>query len=281
MSPAAGFEFEDAATHTRALTWYGGSLNLTSGQFGAEPKDQLPEGETVYRRLGDLDADGYDPNQHWYFPDHAASQNGNSADDAPWEGIGTGWFHSTLGGGTLGLRPVGLHTPRTNVSSDNLTTGNPAIDKMRGDFTVPTLFNGNFDAIAVKMDNQTIPGWSDTLQDQLVNINTVTSLNNHLSKLGSDRSIPNFAVELTSGESITHNRFVVPDWGVLRFDLFVPELTGGTVTVTLRGVDGEVESETIYLAEANGPYDLGYNDQDTYRIGYGNTGFETFHIELI
>uniref|UniRef100_UPI0020C4BFFA DNA/RNA non-specific endonuclease n=1 Tax=Oscillatoria sp. HE19RPO TaxID=2954806 RepID=UPI0020C4BFFA len=43
---------------------------------------------------------------------------------------------------------------------------------------------------------------------------------------------------------------------------------------------GHKIEETIHLLEANGPYDLGYNDADTYRIGYGITGFETFHVDV-
>jgi hypothetical protein len=170
-----------------------------------------------------------------------------------WEGIGTGWFHSVLGGGgALGLRPVGLHTPRTDVSQDNPSLGNPLLpnpvtDRMRGDFAVPTLFNGNFDAVAFNAGRaQTIPGWSlyndsvDALQNQLVDINTIPSLNGHLTKLGSNRVIPNYAVELASGESITHNPFVVPDWGVLRFDLHAPSLSGGDLKVSIRG-DGPIQ----------------------------------------
>jgi DNA/RNA endonuclease G (NUC1) len=73
---------------------------------------------------------------------------------------------------------------------------------------------------------------------------------------------------------------VVPEWGTLRFNLHVPDLSGGNLKVSLEGENGHKIEETIHLLEANGPYDLGYNDADTYRIGYGITGFETFHVDV-
>jgi len=46
---------------------------------------------------------------------------------------------------------------------------------------------------------------------------------------------------LNSGDSITHNRFVVLEWGSLRFDLHVPQnqlQSGRRVQVTLKATDG-------------------------------------------
>jgi DNA/RNA endonuclease G (NUC1) len=45
------------------------------------------------------------------------------------------------------------------------------------------------------------------------------------------------------------------------------------------GNPGNVKTQTIFLQDAVGPYDLGYNEADTYRLGYARTGFETFHID--
>ncbi|MCC3513801.1 MAG: hypothetical protein JGK29_33900 [Microcoleus sp. PH2017_17_BER_D_A] len=40
----------------------------------------------------------------WYTPDHTNASFTQGDIKAPWEGIGTGWFHSVLGGGSQ-LRP--------------------------------------------------------------------------------------------------------------------------------------------------------------------------------
>jgi hypothetical protein len=174
---------------------------------------------------------------------------------------------------------------------------------MRGDYAVPTLFNGNFDAVfqtpiaifplsspatAFRTGiSDAIPGWSfhnggnSGSTWDLVDWKDISSLSEYRNQLGYSPAQPNYALKLDSGESITHNRFVVPDWGTLRFDLFAPQLSGGTVTVSLQGEDGSSETEIIYLEAANGSYNLGYNDNDTYRIGYGNRGFETFHINAL
>ncbi|MCC3428426.1 MAG: hypothetical protein JGK12_32105 [Microcoleus sp. PH2017_01_SCD_O_A] len=71
----------------------------------------------------------FDPNfpaaKPWY-------DNGNG------EGVGEGWFYSVLGGGKEQRQysPTG----RVPVSFDNTLSAG-----MRGDYAVPTLFNGNFD----------------------------------------------------------------------------------------------------------------------------------------
>jgi DNA/RNA endonuclease G (NUC1) len=106
-------------------------------------------------------------------------------------------------------------------------------------------------------------------------------LNGHLTKLNSNRVIPNYAVELTSGESITHNPFVVPDWGALRFDLHTDDVSSislNTLTVTLQIVGGRSITQPIYLREAIGTASEYANDR--WRIGYGETGFETFTIDV-
>jgi hypothetical protein len=46
----------------------------------------------------------------------------------------------------------------------------------------------------------------------------------------------NDALKLDAVQSITHNRFLVPGWGALRFDLHVPSLTGEQVE-SLTGFD--------------------------------------------
>ncbi|NEQ97870.1 MAG: PKD domain-containing protein, partial [Cyanothece sp. SIO2G6] len=183
-------------------------------------------------------------------------------------------------------------------------------------FAVPTLFNGNFDAISANLGNrQSIPGWSSNYnvgrvldQSSLVNLTKISSLSTsyqigweetpdptrnrdgkpifgtYLDQLGLTPNDPNYkdyALRLNNGEAITHNHFVVPDWGVLRLDLHAPNM-GGLVEITIEDAtnSGNSVTQTIKLEEANGPHTNGYNDDDTYRIGYGSVGFETFHIEV-
>lgn len=56
------------------------------------------------------------------------------------EGVGTGWFYSVLGGGKD--KHPKLLVDRVPVSFDNTLES-----RMRGDYAVSTLFNGNFDAV--------------------------------------------------------------------------------------------------------------------------------------
>lgn len=66
----------------------------------------------------------------------------------------------------------------------------------------------------------------------------------------------------------------------MRFDLYGPT-TGGTIEVILEevGNSSNRKTQTITLEDAIGPYDLGYNNADIYKLGYARTGFETFHID--
>lgn len=96
----------------------------------------------------------------------------------------------------------------------------------------------------------------------------------------------NYALQMNAGDSITHNRFVVPDWGVLRFDLHVSEaeLTDGTVTASMQSdVPGfeDYTLGTINLTAAS--EEVGTPEsylEDINKIGYGKQGFETFHLPV-
>jgi DNA/RNA endonuclease G (NUC1) len=76
-----------------------------------------------------------------------------------------------------------------------------------------------------------------------------------------------------------HNRFLVPDWGALRFDLHVPSLTGGRVNVTMEATDGSAPWSTFVNLTAAAGTATSYL-ADTQRIGYGTTGFETFTFDI-
>jgi len=109
------------------------------------------------------------------------------------------------------------------------------------------------------------------------------ALHAELERIGVDQTKPNYALKLESGKSITHNRFVVPEWGNLRFDLHVPEAElkrGRSVLVTLSAADGSPlgVSSSINLTRAK--QTRGAYLEDTQRIDYGIQGFETFQFEV-
>ncbi len=157
------------------------------------------------------------------------------------DGILEGWYYSALAG----------HNSERNFNTNtfgqkvDLKIDNTAIRRQRGDFAVPTLFDGNFDAIESKNSdtNQLIPGWIGLNQSSLVDWKTIPSLNNagiigygsdgvplinkfsesYLTNLNITSSSPNnYALELKRNQSITHTAFVIPEWGKLRFNLHVP-----------------------------------------------------------
>jgi endonuclease G len=211
------------------LTWYAGTANLSGSKLPSE------NGETIYRRLGDLPQNNItDAAETWYTPDHTKASFSHGNARAPWEGIGTGWFHSVLGGGSE-LRPyfdggkkgkneLGnfedyLKNNRASVYEDNTYTDStkPFGTRMRGDYAVPTLFNGNFDAIAFKKSEHTIPGWSlfngsseDVSQSYLVDLLTIgiqeqntqeggLISSGYLDAIGYDENQPNYALRMGAG----------------------------------------------------------------------------------
>jgi DNA/RNA endonuclease G (NUC1) len=306
----AGFEPDNGqgASHRDALTWYAGTANLSGSKLPSE------NGETIYRRLGDLPQNNItDAAETWYTPDHTNANFSHGDDKAPWEGIGTGWFHSVLGGGSE-LRPyfdggkkgrneLGnfedyLKNNRVSVYEDNTYTAT-----LRGDYAVPTLFNGNFDAtIAPGIGSQPIPGWSFYNSPVAAN---QTSANNSLSveNLVDWRQIDtlndysrrqrNYALKLEAGNNITHNRFVVPDWGAFRLDLHTPGVPNrsnanpkGTLDVTIRPLDPSIQefSQTITLQKAQNSTDSNGVPStyltDKYKVDYGIKGFESFYMDV-
>ncbi|NJL83355.1 MAG: hypothetical protein HC890_11165 [Chloroflexaceae bacterium] len=291
----AGFSAETGdIAHQRALSWYAGTADLNREQFA--------NGELIYRREGDRLRDF--PGEvvlPWYRPVHEAANFAVGDRNAPGEGIGTGWFYSVLGGG-LDLRPLPETTERVFLWEDNTYRA-----RMRGDFAVPTLFNGNFDAIFTDLGNaQAIPGWAfynggggSLLQDSLIERHSELP---GVYTPGSDDN-DNYALELNPSESITHNRFVVPDWGVLRFDLHVPDvepasegsflrifIQENTPDATLYELTSDVLTkdalnsprqaqrlEGVEIISNPNPFAANYQGN---RISYGSQGFETFHFDI-
>jgi DNA/RNA endonuclease G (NUC1)/6-phosphogluconolactonase (cycloisomerase 2 family) len=291
-------------THGRVLTWYDGTSDLAV----AESPDAL------YRRRGDayrehfFDTDFYNLGREprfnpWYAPDHKASALLPPTDFDPAEGIGTGWFYSVLGGGK-DLRP------ETDVERVPLDFDNTSNERMGGDYAVPTLFNGNFDAVTNPHElvrntvSREIPGWSyhnsadSTLRrptDNLVDWRDIPALNEprrferidgtivektYLEQLKIEE--PNYALRLENEESITHNRFVVPDWGALRFNIHVPQLTAGEVKISIQGdapgFQNYQELGTVNLERASG-HRSDYAE-DLQKIGFATQGFETFQMDI-
>ncbi|MDC0835934.1 DNA/RNA non-specific endonuclease, partial [Geitlerinema sp. CS-897] len=302
--PLFGF----GGTHTRVPNWYAGTADLFPTHF---PFDSESDEGALFRRRGDgyydhLYDEAFPRVSPWYSPDHLGSEFAHGEESAPWEGIGTGWFYSVLGGGAaLNLRPSS-DVERVPVAFDN-TYDAP----MRGDFAVPTLFNGNFDAVFQPKDgfrnliSDAVPGWSfhngeDAVStSQLVDLKDVGTLEEHLRKVGNDPSSDgyqtDYALKLGDGDKITHNRFVVPDWGVLRFDLHVPEPQDGLLKVSIKGTESDDEwisagEIDLKLAEnpaesesAVGYYDYvngEYIDPYTYSLDYALQGLETFHLDI-
>ena len=295
------------ATHGRVLNWYSGSANL--GLTDSQPSyavDWLKD--PVYRRRSDgayevlFDANFYDTNPNrvnpWYTPNHTDANFVQGSAEAPWEGIGTGWFYSINGGGER-LRPE--TQPRVPLSFDNTYSA-----RMRGDDTVPSLFNGNFDAVTDPFGgnlsqvrrtiSNALPGWSFHNGQQNPNIDLVQNLEDVKSIKGKSETDYAFKLGANGVKEIVHNRFVVPDWGNLRFDVHAP-VKKGNLNVTLETTTGtEIAKTTIDLKSnlqklpfnrnenVNTPANLARATNiylgNANKIGFGREGFETFQLNL-
>jgi DNA/RNA endonuclease G (NUC1) len=328
-----GFTKDDGigGTHTRAFGWYAGTVDLSLEQVKVEyPHVEASENpQEINDILGEKgNSELSDPNKRaandWY-------------DNANGEGVNEGWFFSVLGGGKE-ERQYSL-TGRVPVSFDNTLSAG-----MRGDYAVPTLFNGNFDQfIPNKSQPETlgrntiskeIPGWSfhgatSTLVSPINNLVEWTQIAqqspnflNNLESLGINSTAPNyqpnFALKLDGGDSITHNRFVVPDWGALRFDVHVPTparlndkddfiqvyletddrsyllqsqeipseaippvAAGEEINSILPAVDlREVHPSSFSNSEFGLAVPPQWMQSQLNRIGFGSHGFETFQVNI-
>ncbi|TAE81515.1 MAG: Ig domain-containing protein group 2 domain-containing protein, partial [Oscillatoriales cyanobacterium] len=298
--------FTENSTHRRphqALTWYGGTANLSGSQIPSK------NGEKIYRRLGDLELDssGNPTTPTWYTPDHTNANFTHGEQRAPWEGIGTGWFYSVLGGGSQ-LRPYDANVSnRVPVTEDNTYTDEIIGNKMRGDYAVPTLFNGNFDA-SKRFTDQSVPGWSfynslsvsdnpNVSQRHLHERDEIdTFLTEEQRILNYGLAGKNYTLKMggTDGpKEIIHNLFLVPDQNSLhdslKFDLHVPQDqlgAGRKITVSMQanvaGYEQFTSIGTIDLERGvsginSSPEDL---DSNIRKIGYGTEGLETFYLNL-
>ena len=295
------------ATHGRVLNWYSGTANL--GLRESQPSHAVDWLEDpIYRRRSDggyeklFDANFYDTNPNrvnpWYIPNHTNANFVQGSAEAPWEGIGTGWFYSTNGGGER-LRPE--TQPRVPLSFDNTYSA-----RMRGDDTVPTLFNGNFDAVTDPFGgnlsqvrrtiSNALPGWSFHNSQSDPNIDLVQNLEDVKSIKGKTETDYAFKLGANGVSELVHNRFVVPDWGNLRFDVHAP-VRSGKLKVTLETTTGTVISENTIDLTSNLQAIPFTDGEDVYfkpkmdlatniylgnanKIGFGREGFETFQLNL-
>ena len=323
-----GFTKDDrvGGTHTRAFGWYAGTVDLGLEKVKVEyphveASENPQEINDILSEKGNSELS--DPNNRaakdWY-------------DNANGEGVNDGWFFSVLGGGKEERQYS--KTGRVPVNFDNTLSAG-----MRGDSAVPTLFNGNFDQfIPNKSGPETlgrntiskeIPGWSlhngatSTLVSPINNLVEWTQIAQqspnflkNLESLGINSQAPdyqpNYALKLGVGDSITHNRFVVPDWGALRFDVHVPkpaslddkddyirvyletedqslELTDteidpskivkdttGIPIEEMRAIPAAVDLREVHPKALNQPL----IQSQLNRIGYGYQGFETFQVNV-
>jgi DNA/RNA endonuclease G (NUC1) len=292
--------------HNLAFAWYAGTANVSlDGQNSAF-------GTPIFRRKGDFSQDRFNGGAltPWYTNDFQPVIPGlpwlNRVDlgdpQGKWEGVGTGWYYSSLGGGRWRRNTLAPKQNRVLVGFDNTN-----LVSSRGDYAVPTLFNGNFDAISQRNDTQPIPGWmlsssSPSVSNTQFNLKKWSDI---LPNTSPDLDVyaNNYAIKLNNGDTLTHNLSVVPDWGVLRLDLYAPidsrsKDNFGSVIVTIEEVGNSSNSQSQIIKlenaknsttkstrtrvdgttyEANIPSSY---EADIYRLGYGVSGFETFDVNV-
>ena len=315
--------------HSKVLAWYAGTVDQALKRIDNEFVYER-DGIEIQDRKGEVNVENWydrelDPSAPlWY----SSSTIPDEYD--PEEGIGTGWYYSYLNGGERKFD----NPARSTVTTAFDNTSDP---RSRGDFAVPTLFNGNFDAsFSGNSESVTnngvrnfwqaaIPGWSyhNGRPDQfdregtsvkygidienLVDWKKISTLSeDYRQQVGYSKTQPNFALKMDGGDSIVHNRFVVPDWGSLRFDLHTPGLDKIIVprefpklraflTDEESGQEYELSSRVIVkgtsrnsprFAERDTGVEIVYRDIPTIpnfrsnRIAYGVEGFETFNLDV-
>ena len=218
--------------HSRVWRWYAGTTDLELDFFeSTEPNEQ------IVRTSLDLTQGGYLGGDTWY------RARGFAFDDpqAPWEGIGTGWFLSPQGGGAT--TSAWTVPERVQVTFDN--TEVPGASQG----AVPTIFNGDFEQgmlhrtarfpYYVGHDMLATPGWSYHGGDFASNVGTIVQgLNgNHAIELRPDASF------------MVHNRVYVPATVTsVNFDISTPVFHVGQF--------GQL-SVTAKTGENNSPISIG------------------------
>ncbi|NJL51972.1 MAG: hypothetical protein HC930_06650 [Hydrococcus sp. SU_1_0] len=311
--------------HSAALGWYIGTVDHALERIDNEFVYQ-EDGIEIQNQKGEVNVDKwfdpkaeFDPSARLWFATYNLPNSAPDEYDSE-EGIGTGWHYSYLNGGE---RPDGRRSTVT-TAFDNTNES-----WMRGDFAVPTLFNGNFDAsFSGNLENYrtnsvrdvwsgAIAGWSyhngrlDQFDvgspgdpkygvsiENVVDWGNIATLADYRQQVGYSETQPNYALKLEDGDSIVHNRFVVPDWGALRFDLHVPNPGTGAVKVflndrelqssafqgTQKGYSGITGSEypavDLRRFELKKEKDATETLGQSNRVGFAEQGFQTFQVDI-
>ena len=262
--------------HNRTDTWYGGTVNVGWNT------DNNPFDAAIHRRKGDFSHSELNPDPNylnpWYTPTHIPDfQIGD--EDAQWEGIGTGWYYSPQGGG-YNRRALTLDSPQSvtifeNPSRTPVEYDNTAEARQRGDFAIPTLFNGNFDAInTINNLNQPIPGWS---LHQGTNVSSTSTISNQnalvdwsdIPSLSEDRIVVDY--QKNNGKRIDRNGEVINDLNLLSLtnsllDIGYREENGKLITPNGTAVEG-FEFDLLL----NELIDIGYTIDDDNNLRYPNS----------
>lgn len=177
LNQKVGFQEDDAGNlnptftsagvgpHSRVWRWYAGTINLSLTKFetGKEPIFRKSGDERKFNYFGGdelYDATGqphpwYVPQENNLYQPEGFAANPN---DAPWEGIGVGWYYSVLGGGEQ-ARPQrrGQRFPITTDNTHYLEKGvtpEQSVVKINDKYAaVPSIFNGNFEAGTIRRKN--------------------------------------------------------------------------------------------------------------------------------
>jgi DNA/RNA endonuclease G (NUC1) len=297
--------------HNRAFAWYAGTADLSLDGLDSA------FGTPIFRRKGDFSQTAFKdgPLTPWYtndltpiFPGLPFRSRVDLGDaNGQWEGMGTGWYYSAIGGGRDRRSQIAPKQNRVQVGFDNSNQS-----KQRGDFAVPTLFNGNFDVSSTwRKPTDPIPGWVFENNPNLGQ-NRLKTWANILPNGSPDRTTysttlsSNYAIELHNGDSLVHNPFIITDWGSLRFNILAPNLGNGTLNVQLQesGSNNWVTLDATQIRRSEDPliddgsgtlipnparpnnvgyYDFNngvYEDPYTHTISYGERGFETFVLDI-
>ncbi|MBN2293355.1 MAG: hypothetical protein JXM70_13080 [Pirellulales bacterium] len=163
LDDRAGFTEDDlvAGTHGRVTSWYAGTVDLNTREFGDDYIYRTLSDKDYTKELGGVMVLEYN-DVPWYLANERDELMPDFGDeDAIWEGIMEGWYWSVLGGGFQFGGGTSVDVFVDNTEPDHADT--PA--RLQA---VPTVFNGDFESGTLhigqhmppvdQVDN--IPGWS-------------------------------------------------------------------------------------------------------------------------
>lgn len=272
LLPRAGFVRENlgAAPHSRVWRWYAGTTDLNITEFASQASG---DSEAIFRSEADQVRSLFKGgNVPWYIANGVALD----APDAPWEGIGTGWFFSPQGGG----QPSSIITG-TPVSFNNTEVPHGS------DPAVPTIFNGNFEygnlhPLArypglVTRDSLATPGWAfhggSFVSASRLDVIKTDETGNYVAELNS---------EPTGNAKITHNRFYISE-NAQTLEFFGRVISKeffrtGTITAYLKLGDRREALGSFQVTETSGQYTKYSFSLDN--TAFGNVAGKIMQIEF-